>query len=56
MREPEPLTGLRVVATPAAIEAMSLPMGATLLRIAPDDAIVTKSATGVRFCQPSITL
>jgi hypothetical protein len=42
VREPEPLTGLRVVATPAAIDAISLPVGATLLRIAPDDAIVTR--------------
>ena len=41
MREPEQLPGLRVVATPAAIDAMSLPVGAAVLRIAPDDAIVT---------------
>jgi hypothetical protein len=41
VREPEPLGGLRVVATPAAIDAMSLPAGAAVLRIAPDDAIVT---------------
>ncbi|HEY4611045.1 MAG TPA: hypothetical protein VIH06_17650 [Ilumatobacteraceae bacterium] len=41
MREPEPLTGLRVVAAPAAIDAAMLPTGATVLRIATDDVFVT---------------
>ena len=41
MREPEPLHGLRVVARPAAIDAAALPDEAMMLRIAPDDAIVT---------------
>ena len=45
MRAPEPLHGLRVVARPAAIDAAALPAGATMLRIAPDDAIVTGAAT-----------
>ena len=41
MRAPEPLTGLRVVAKPAALDAVVAPTGGVLLRIAPDDAIVT---------------
>ena len=45
MRAPELLHGLRLVAKPAAIDALVLPDGATLLRIAPDDAIVTDAAT-----------
>lgn len=45
MRAPEPLHGLRVVAKPAALDAAVLPEGATMLRIAPDDAIVTDAAT-----------
>jgi len=45
VRAPEPLCGLRVVAEPAAIDAAQLPTGATMLRIAPDDAIVVDAAT-----------
>ena len=45
MRAPEQLHGLRVVAKPAALDAVVLPHGATMLRIAPDDAIVTDAAT-----------
>ncbi|MEY2583190.1 MAG: hypothetical protein QOE09_3039 [Ilumatobacteraceae bacterium] len=45
MRAPELLEGLRVVAKPAAIDAAVLPVGATMLRIAPDDAIVAGAAT-----------
>lgn len=45
MRAPELLHGLRVVAKPAAIDAVELPDGATMLRIAPDDAIVAGAAT-----------
>ena len=45
MRAPELLHGLRVVAKPAAIDAVELPNGATMLRIAPDDAIVAGAAT-----------
>ena len=45
MREPELLEGVRVVATPAAIDLVVLPLGATMLRIAPDDAIVVGAAT-----------
>jgi hypothetical protein len=45
VRAPEPLHGLRVVAKPAAIDAAALPDGATMLRIAPDDAIVAGAAT-----------
>ena len=45
MRAPELLHGLRVVAKPAAIDAVELPGGATMLRIAPDDAIVAGAAT-----------
>jgi hypothetical protein len=45
VRAPEPLHGLRVVATPAAIDSAALPDGATMLRIAPDDAIIAGAAT-----------
>jgi hypothetical protein len=45
VRAPELLSGVRVVAKPAAIDAAVLPAGATLLRIAPDDAIVAGVAT-----------
>ena len=45
MRAPEPLTGLRVVARPAALDAVTAPVGGVMLRIAPDDAIVTGTAT-----------
>ncbi len=45
MRAPELLSGLRVVAEPTAIDAAQLPAGATMLRIAPDDAIVVGAAT-----------
>ena len=45
MRAPELLHGLRVVATAAALDAAELPDGATMLRIAPDDAIVAGAAT-----------
>jgi hypothetical protein len=45
VRAPELLHGLRVVANPAAIDAAELPDGATMLRIAPDDAIVAGAAT-----------
>lgn len=44
MRAPEPLTGLRVVARPAALDAVAAADGAPVLRIAPDDAIVTGTA------------
>jgi hypothetical protein len=45
VRAPELLHGLRVVAKPAALDAAVLPDGATMLRIAPDDAIVAGAAT-----------
>jgi hypothetical protein len=45
VRAPDQLHGLRVVATPAALDAVELPDGATMLRIAPDDAIVAGAAT-----------
>ena len=45
MRAPEPLDGLRVVATPAALDALTLGESGLMLRIAPDDAIVTGTAT-----------
>jgi hypothetical protein len=45
VRAPELLHGLRVVATPATLDAAELPDGATMLRIAPDDAIVTGAST-----------
>jgi hypothetical protein len=44
VRAPELLSGLRIVAKPAAIDAARLPAGATILRIAPDDAIVAGAA------------
>jgi hypothetical protein len=39
------LHGLRVVAKPSAVDAIEVPDGAAMLRIAPDDAIVTDVAT-----------
>jgi len=45
VRAPDLLHGLRIVATPAALDAAELPDGATMLRIAPDDAIVAGAAT-----------
>ncbi len=45
MRAPENLIGLRVVARPAALDAVAAPAGGVMLRIAPDDAIVTGTAT-----------
>lgn len=44
VRAPEPLTGLRVVASASAIDALRAPAGGAVLRIAPDDAIVTGTA------------
>jgi hypothetical protein len=38
------LTGLRVVARPSALDAVVAPDGGLVLRIAPDDAIVTGTA------------
>jgi hypothetical protein len=45
VRAPEQLHGLRVVARAAALDALALPPAAAMLRIAPDDAIVTDAAT-----------
>ena len=45
MRAPEPLHGLRVVAKPAALDAITPGAAGLILRIAPDDAIVTGTAT-----------
>jgi hypothetical protein len=45
VRAPEPLHGLRVVADPAAIDALDAPHIRSVLRIAPDDAIVTGAAS-----------
>ena len=45
MRAPETLHGLRVVARPTALDALAAPTGGVVLRIAPDDAIVTGTAT-----------
>ena len=50
MRAPEPevVAGLRVVATPAAIDAASWPAGAVVLRLAPDDALLLDVGAGAR--------
>ncbi len=45
MRAPDPLHGLRVVAKPSALDALTPSGAGMLLRIAPDDAIVTGTAT-----------
>ena len=37
MRAPEPLTGIRVVAAPAALDALAWPDGVAALRLAGDD-------------------
>ena len=42
VRAPEPLHALRIVARPAALDALALPTGAVMLRIAPDDALVDR--------------
>jgi hypothetical protein len=44
VRAPEPLSGLRVVAKASALDAVTAPHGGAVLRIAPDDAIVTGTA------------
>jgi hypothetical protein len=44
VREPEPLHGLRVVARPAALDSVAPGADGLVLRIAPDDAIVTGTA------------
>jgi hypothetical protein len=44
VRAPELLHGLRVVATPAAIDGILLPADGVVLRIAPDDAVVVGAA------------
>ena len=44
MPVPEPLTGIRVVADPAAIDALTLPDGARPVRIAPDDLFILGAA------------
>mgnify|MGYP001481663326 CR=1 FL=1 len=51
MRAPDQLHGLRVVAKPAALDAVVVPKGATMLRIAPDDAIVV-GATALTLDDP----
>ena len=45
MRGPEPLHALRVVAKPAALDGLIAGEHGVVLRIAPDDAIVTGTAT-----------
>jgi hypothetical protein len=45
VRAPEPLHGLRVVARPAVLDAVAPGADRLVLRIAPDDAIVTGTAT-----------
>ncbi|MBI5087824.1 MAG: hypothetical protein HZB15_02845 [Actinobacteria bacterium] len=49
MREPEPLHGLRVVATPAAVDAIAT--GTVVVRIAPDEAFVI-GASDLRLDDP----
>lgn len=44
MRAPDPLSGLRVVARPSALDAVAPTDGGAVLRIAADDAIVTGTA------------
>ena len=48
MPAPEPLHGQRVVAAPAALDALAgaLPAGATVLRFAPDEALVVGAGAG----------
>ena len=53
MRAPEPLMGQRVVADPAALDALvaGLPARVTVLRFAPDEALVV-GATATRLDDP----
>lgn len=43
MRAPEPFTGTRLVARPAALDAARWPQGAQVFRLAPDEALVAAS-------------
>ena len=47
MRAPEPLTGIRVVASPAALDALAWPDGVAPLRFAADDLFALGAATAV---------
>ena len=54
MRAPEPLMGQRIVAEPAALDAIvaTLPARVTVLRFAPDEAFVV-GATATRLDDPN---
>ena len=45
MRAPEPLTGIRMVAAPAALDALAWPDGVAALRFAADDLFVLGATT-----------
>jgi len=45
VRAPEPLTGVRVVASPAALDALAWPDGVTPLRLAADDLFALGATT-----------
>ena len=45
MRAPEPLTGIRVVAAPAALDALDWPDGVAALRLAADDLFALGATT-----------
>lgn len=44
MRAPEPLTAVRVVADPRALDGLAWPDGAATLRLAPDDVLIIGDA------------
>ena len=52
MRALEPIVCTRVVATPAALDTVSWPMGAVVLRVAPDEALVTAEVTTATVPDP----
>lgn len=52
MPEPEVLTGRRIVADPAAIDAIAWPDGVRLVRIAPDDVFAIGVAGPVPVADP----
>jgi hypothetical protein len=45
VRAPEPLTGIRVVASPAALDALTWPDGVATLRFAADDLFAVDATT-----------
>ena len=54
MRAPEPLRGLRVVASASALDALAWPDGVIALRVAPDELLVIGKAAVALGDEPAI--